>query len=256
MTALLDAAPGALPLVAAMASVLGAAVLRGVTGFGFALAAVPLLGLFLPPAQGVAAVILMQAMVGLRDVASLRRSLDLPSLGRLAVGAAVGTPAGVWLLARLDPAALRLAIAATVAIGLAFLLRAPAPDAPPKDRREAWPAGLLAGLFGGLAAMAGPPAVAYFLRRGTPPATARASLMCFFFATSLMALPGMGMAGLVDRPTVLLSVLCLPMLLGGTWLGGRIFARTSEAGYRRLAIAVLAAMAAASAARGAAGLWL
>ncbi|MEE3098324.1 MAG: TSUP family transporter, partial [Pseudomonadota bacterium] len=123
-------------------------------------------------------------------------------------------------------------------------------------RREAWPAGLLAGLFGGLAAMAGPPAVAYFLRRGTAPATARASLMCFFFATSLMALPGMGMAGLVDRPTVLLSVLCLPMLLGGTWLGGRIFARTSEAGYRRLAIAVLAAMAAASAARGAAGLWL
>ncbi|MAS44953.1 MAG: hypothetical protein CML43_17820 [Rhodobacteraceae bacterium] len=257
LATLAEAAPSVPVLLASGAAVLGAAVLRGITGFGFALAAAPLLGMVLPPAQGVAVVILIQVMIGLRDVAALRRSLDMPSLKRLSLGALIGTPAGVWLLARLDPAALRIAIAATVAIGLALLLRAPAaaPEAPPpEDHREAFPAGLAAGLFGGLAAMAGPPAVAYFLRRRTAPATARASLMCFFFATSLMALPGMGLAGLVDLPTVVLSVLCLPLMLGGAWFGGRIFARTSESGYRKLAIAVLAVMAAASALRGIAGL--
>ena len=46
----------------------------------------------------------------------------------------------------------------------------------------------------------------------------------------------------------------LPLMLLGTWAGGRAFARTSESGFRRMAMLVLLATAIASGLRGLAGL--
>ncbi len=249
-------APEAGTLVLACLSVAVAGVLRGLTGFGFALAAVPLLSMFLVPAQAVALVICMQALVGFRDVVQVHRLVEWPAVGRLSLGAVVGTPAGVALLAWLDPAAMRLAIAALVGIGLAMLLRpgkAPIPaaegEAPPS--RGALPTGVLSGLFGGLAAMAGPPAIVWFMRGGRPPAVMRASLMVFFFATSIIAAPMLVWNGVLDLRVLFLGVCALPVLILSTSAGARLFARTSDAGYRRVALGVLAAMAAASALRGA-----
>ena len=53
--------------LAATGAILFAAVLRGFTGFGFALAAVPLASLVMPPSRTVAAVLVMQLAIGLRD---------------------------------------------------------------------------------------------------------------------------------------------------------------------------------------------
>tara|TARA_R110000751_G_scaffold2339_11_gene12290 strand:- start:238 stop:1038 length:801 start_codon:yes stop_codon:yes gene_type:complete len=252
-------APPAGTLVLCCLAVAVAGVLRGLTGFGFALAAVPLLSMFLVPAQAVALVICMQALVGFRDVVQVGRLVEWPSIGRLTLGAVAGTPVGVALLAWLDPAAMRLAIAALVALGLAMLLRpgrAPLPTAEGAgpSTRGALPTGVLSGLFGGLAAMAGPPAIVWFMRGGHPPATMRASLMVFFFATSIVAAPMLVWNGVLGVEVLALAVCALPVLILSTSAGARLFARTSDAGYRRLALGVLAAMALASAIRGAADL--
>lgn len=260
LSPLLAQAPQAGTLVLACLSVAVAGVLRGLTGFGFALAAVPLLSMFLVPAQAVALVICMQALVGFRDVVQVGRLVEWPAVARLSAGAVVGTPAGVALLAWLNPAAMRLAIAALVGIGLAMLLRpgrapvpapVPAPGGEAPSARGALPTGVLSGLFGGLAAMAGPPAIVWFMRGGRPPAVMRASLMVFFFATSVIAAPMLVWNGVLDLEVLILGLCALPVLILSTSAGARLFARTSDAGYRRVALGVLAAMAAASALRGA-----
>ncbi|MEA2739036.1 MAG: hypothetical protein QOH05_2343, partial [Acetobacteraceae bacterium] len=51
-------------LIVTMAGVLAASVLRGFTGFGFGLAAVPLLSLALPPAEVVPLVVTLQVIIG------------------------------------------------------------------------------------------------------------------------------------------------------------------------------------------------
>ena len=51
-------------LIVTMVGVFVAAVLRGFTGFGFGLAAVPLLSLVLPPAEVVPLVITLQVVIG------------------------------------------------------------------------------------------------------------------------------------------------------------------------------------------------
>lgn len=249
----MEALPDLPTLAAAALSVFAAAVLRGITGFGFALAAAPLLSLFMAPQAAVVSVILLQVLVGCRDIVTMRGHADRGALLRLSLGALFGVPAGTALLAWADPALMRLLIAALVMAGLALLLLVPGHRSA-DPMAEAAPAGLLSGLFGGLAGMAGPPAVAFFMRAGTPAATSRASLMLFFFFTSVMSLPGMWLGGLLTATPAALALSVFPALLLGTWLGARIFARTTEAGWRRLALASLAVMALAAGARGVAGL--
>jgi len=244
-------APVSLALIAV--AVFLSAVLRGFTGFGFALAAVPLISLVEPPAGTVALVILLQIWVGLRDTVRIHAMVDRPSLIRLVIGALIGTPVGIYALSRLEPSVTRLAIAAIVCLGAIFLARKPSAGA---KGRLAVPAGLLSGIFGGLAAMPGPPAVAFYLSLPITPRVARASLIVFFFCTSLIALPGLMLAGLVDGPTFALSLGSLPLVLLGTALGTLLFRRSSDAGYRRFALAVLVALAIGTGVRGALELFM
>ena len=61
-------------LFIAVFGVFAASVLRGFTGFGFGLAAVPLLSLALPPARVVPFVVVLQVIIGLAGVLIGRRA--------------------------------------------------------------------------------------------------------------------------------------------------------------------------------------
>lgn len=233
----------ALPLLAAVTgAVFASAFLRGLTGFGFALAAVPILSLVIAPASAVAIAVLLQVAIGLSDMVTLRGLFDRAELLRLSLGALLGTPVGIAALSLLSPNASRIGIAAIVLIGLGFLLRRPTAQSRPRPTLAVG-AGLLAGVFSGMAAMPGPPAVAYFLSTDTPPQTARASLMMFFFVAALLATPGLAFAGVIDAQVLILSAVALPALWAGTWAGTAAFRRLGNGHYRKIALAMMAAMA-------------
>ncbi|QPM91560.1 sulfite exporter TauE/SafE family protein [Pseudooceanicola algae] len=228
-----------------------AAVLRGLTGFGFAMAAVPAMSLFIPPASAVTVAILLQSLVGLRDSVTQRHLANWKALVPMSIGAVVGTPLGIFALTRLSPETMRVLLAVVVGLGLVALVMK---VKLPQTRNSALGAGALAGLFSGLAAMPAPPVLAYFLGTGTRAVETRASMLIFFFLTSLFTLPGLIWAGEVDRATLIEALVALPALLLGTWAGGRAFGWLTEASYRTAAIVLLAVMAALSALRGLGGL--
>ncbi|WP_102226815.1 sulfite exporter TauE/SafE family protein [Acidimangrovimonas sediminis] len=240
-------------LAVVIAAVFLSAFVRGLAGFGFALAAVPAVSFFAPPLEAVALAVMLQLIVGLRDVVTLRGSLHLPSLARLAIGSLIGIPIGIAALAGLSPNAARILIAFAVLSGLGLILRRrPAGTAPHPGL--ALGAGVASGVFSGLAAMPGPPAVAYYLTTGLAPVQTRATLLVFFCFTSAMAMPGLVLAGAIDRQSLMLTALSLPAMLIGTWAGMAAFRRLDHAQYRRLAIAVMACSALFAGARGLAGL--
>lgn len=222
-----------------VAIVLGAAFLRGLTGFGFALAAVPLMSLALPPATAVAVAVLLQLLVGVRDVVALRGQYDRDALLRLSAGAILGAPLGVLGLSALSADQSRVAIAAITLAGLVVILRRPVAEPRPRPAL-ALAAGGVAGVFSGLAAMPGPPAVAYFLGTGAPAPVTRATLMMFFLVTNAVTAPGLALAHAVDRQALVLTALAFPALMLGTWAGDRAFRRLGHSQYRGLAIGVLA----------------
>lgn len=248
------AAPAWPELAAVCLPVLGGAVIKGLTGFGFALIVVPAMALFLPPAEAVAIAILVQAGAGFWDFSSLRGQSEGPILSRLAGGAMIGTPVGLFLMSRLDPNILRITIAALTMLSVAMVLAGGRIRSDTHPFRNALGVGAASGLLNGLAAMPGPPVALYFLSSALSPARARATMTLFFVLTAVIALPGLALAGLLRAKLLTLSLIAMPPMVLGTWLGGCIFAATSDGTLRRLILLTLTFAAMISGAKGLAGL--
>ncbi|MBU2865478.1 sulfite exporter TauE/SafE family protein [Pacificibacter marinus] len=232
-----------------LVAVLFSAFLRGLAGFGFALAAVPIVSLVLSPLEAVTLSILLQVVVGVRDSFTLYGEVHRPSLLRLCIGAIVGIPIGVLALTALSADAARIMIAVVVLAGLIILMRYKPSTAEPNGPL-AVVAGGIAGAFTGLAAMPGPPAVAYFLGTSLPPKQTRASLLLFFFVVCILTTPGLYFKGALTQSTLIITALSIPSMALGTWLGTATFKRLNSTQYRNVAIGVMAIAAILAGARG------
>ncbi|CAN5436498.1 sulfite exporter TauE/SafE family protein [soil metagenome] len=226
-----------------------AALLRGFTGFGFSLAAVPLLGMFMPPAQAVPVAIGLQLLGSLMDFRGAAKVCHWPSLRWLMAGAAIGWPLGTLVLSHISAPVARLAISsitllAVLVLGKGFALK----DLP--GRAVTATAGFCAGVFNGLAAMPGPPAVAYYMSVPLSRVTTRASLLVFFLMTSITAMAAAASLGLITSQSIGLSLLGLPVMWLGTRLGHIAFTRGSDLTHRRVSIASLGVIALTSAIKG------
>lgn len=236
----------------AVAIVAFSAVFRGFTGFGFAIIAVPLLSLAMPPILAVSLSAGLQLLGGLMDVRSASRLCHWPSVRWLAAGAVVASPLGTLLLARLSPDLARLFLAAAcgaavIALASGFGFRGL------PGRWATLGAGVLSGLFNGLAAMPGPPALAYYLAMPLQPAQVRSSLMVFFLISAVLSTGSLVAVGAIGRAETVLILAGLPLMLVGSRIGAALFRRAGGA-HRGISLATLALVALLTAARGLNGL--
>lgn len=249
MNGLPDAfAPGLASLAMVAAIVFVAGVLRGLTGFGFAIVAAPLLAVVLPPGAAVGACVLLQLGVGLLEAPRAWATARGQPLTALVAGTLVATPLGAFILSMTPAAAQRLMIAAAAIVALAAVWRG-------RERpiaaivRHPLRVGLASGVLNGLAAMPGPPVVTYFLTAPISEAEARAALSVYFAFAAVIATGSGLMAGVIDASTALPVLSSLPGLIAGTRLGGALFARGHPGLYRQVGMAALALAAAAAIAR-------
>lgn len=225
-----------------MVGVLAAAVLRGFTGFGFGLAAVPLLSLALPPAAVVPLVVSLQVVVGLGGLRGAVRQCDWGSVRRLVPGQLLGVPIGVVILSVLPPDPVRLLIGAMIGVSVLLLHRGTRLPRNP-SRLLSGAVGLVAGIISGFASMGGPPIIVYLMAQGHSPQRLRATAIVYFFvAGGVTAIP-MVARGLITMQTLLWTAACLPVLFGGSWLGTLLFRRAHPRHHRLTALATLSALA-------------
>jgi uncharacterized membrane protein YfcA len=221
--------------------VLFASVLRSFTGFGFALAAVPVFSIFLSPAEAVvlsSSLALAISLLSLRSywgIVSLREMVPLLSMSWL------GTVLGVVLLTGISVALFQLWVGVSVLLAcLGITLSRPA--RPWKNPFLSWATGLLSGLMNGALAIPGPPMIVYAMLTEFDPRRSRALLMTFFLVSAPLALVSYAVAGMVTLQSLTYFVLAFPMLYLGDKLGTRLFMRYGDAFYRRVALCGLAAV--------------
>jgi uncharacterized protein len=229
-------------------SVFGAAFLRGFTGFGFALAAVPALTIFLDPRVVVPTTLILAILAGVQVLHKLRGLVRWRAVWPLLAGSFAGTPLGVHLLRDLPANAMRVAIGLVLMAAVLLIWRQPR-----LLRSEAasfgFGTGFLSGLLNGSTAMGGPPIVLYFLNSVESVAVARASLIMYFFFSSLGTVAYGGASGLIGSNVLILCVLLYPAVYLGNRLGDRCFDGSSAGHYRRVALGVLLALACLSVGR-------
>lgn len=237
--------PGAAAFL--MAVILGAAVLRGFSGFGFSAIVVAATGLVGDPLNAVAVVLFCEVVMTLQAARGIAAHVDWRRVAFLMAGAMVGMPLGVHGLVAIGIDGARVAISLFILVMCGVLL------AGWHLGREVrgWPnaaMGLVSGVANG-AAMAGLPVAAFFSAQPIPPAAFRATLIAYFALLDIYSLPVLWQAGLFTRDTFLALAFALPALLIGNHFGNHRFSKAAPRSFRRLAIALLGLLAALGLAR-------
>lgn len=215
-----------------------AAVLRSFTGFGFALAAVPIFSLLLPPGEVVVLSASLAFGLGLLSWRSYWGLVTVRQLAPLLGTAVVGTFVGALVLSALPVGPFQVCVGVAVLLTCIGMQRFPPGGARP-SAAVPYGVGLLSGLMNGALAIPGPPVIVYALRAESEPARSRALMMAFFCVSAVIALSMFAWNGLVRQQTLLLAVLILPALYIGDKCGAWLFHRYADGFYRRVALFML-----------------
>jgi uncharacterized membrane protein YfcA len=215
----------------ALTGIFLASVLRGFTGFGFGLAAVPLLSLVLPPAQVVPFVVLLQVIVGAGGLRAAMHQTDWRSIR------------GLVILTAFLPNTVRLAIGLIIAASVVLLWRGA--RLPPRPSGVVTMAvGMLSGVISGLASMGGPPVVVYLIAVGNGAAAVRATSIVYFMLSGLTSAAAMAYRGMIDQEILLWTLAAIPAAYGGNWIGTWAFHKAKPHHHRMTALIVLSMLAA------------
>ena len=221
-----------------------AGLLYAVSGFGFAVLAVPLYLLMLDPPQAVQLGIILSTALALTVVSGLRRNIAPGLLLRLALGSLAGLPIGLLSFRHVDPLLVRLGIGASIlafAAVVALSRRGGGRNWVVFRRsgsRDLF-AGIVAGMANALVGMAGPPVLIYLLLAGTAGQTVRATLLAFFALTYGATLASHAATVGIPGSTWLAAGVLAPFALLGGVAGRPIGDRLGTDGFARVAIMLL-----------------
>lgn len=234
----------ALQIAVAAIATLGAAFVRGLTGFGFGILLVPVLALAITPVEAVLALNIMAGLLALSEIGYVLREAERSAL-TIGVLVLLATLPGLVLLDATPPALARLLIA-LVALSAFVAVLLPRRTAQEPGLLTTGLTGISAGLLTGFAAMPGPPVVPYYVGRHLPRQTAKAS-MIGIFGVAAMAGVGSGAAlGVLEWRIVFLGLALFPLVVLGNWLGSLAFGKVSDQAWRIFVGVVLAAAALAA----------
>jgi uncharacterized membrane protein YfcA len=202
---------------------------RGVSGFGSATIAIPLLAHAIPLPLAVPLLLLLDFVSTLATMRIDRAMVDRSEVRRLIPYAIVGVVIGATLLVRLPPVFLLTGLGVLVISFGARTLADPRADKPVSHHWAA-PAGLTGGIFGGMfGSGAATPYVIYLTRRLHDKRRVRATFAGFAFFDYGFRIVAFIVTGVLLQPALgVLLAIGLPALAAGQYIGNRIHHRISN----------------------------
>src|SRR5580692_3149449 len=227
-----------LNLILFVAGTFAAALVTGVAGFAFGIVAAAVWLYALSPAQTTALIVAYGLIVQGLSVWKLRRSIKPARLLPFLAGAVIGVPMGVELLRWTSPA-LRISVGVVLVLFSLYSLVRPQLAPVTAGKAADGAIGVFNGVIGGATGLAGIALTIWCTLRGWPRAEQRATFQPIGVWVFLMTGLWLGGMGLVRADTLRLFVIGLPLLLAGTWVGLRLYARLDEAGFRKVVLGLL-----------------
>jgi uncharacterized membrane protein YfcA len=225
-----------------LVAVLGlAATVQVLTGFGFGLIALAILGIVMDLRDAMVVIAPAGLLLNIVLFVRLRGEFSLEDTVPLLVACLIGVPAGVWLLLNLGPRSLRWLLAA-VMIGTVVhrVWMAQRQRAHPWHPVKAGiPCGLLSGILGGAFGAGGPPVVTYLVNRPVNRFRHVATVQVAAALASLVRVGEFARGGLYRQAEGTAILAALLAVLAGVLVGGRLLNRFSDAGVRRAVLALL-----------------
>ena len=224
--------------VIAFAILLGGLV-RGFTGFGFAMVFMPIASTVVSPVFALVIIWFVDAPFALYLGAGAWRKADTRSVGLLLLAVVFTFPIGIWLLTTLDAYVMRWVISALILMAVSALATGWRYHGKPGVPLTLG-VGSMSGLFSGLASLGGMPLALFWLSSSQKtPQAMRADLQTYFGLTTFTSGAVLAFKGLLTLTAGLNALLLLPIYGIGLILGTRGFHLASETTFRRIAYLII-----------------
>ena len=218
-----------------------ASVVRGFTGFGLALVAVPLIQFFIPVTDTAVFIAMINIVFSLLYYRKSKEVLKGQPLGAMAAWTGVGVAAGTAILKFINPAYIQL-IWGLLIIFLVFGLMRGLNLHISSERAALKLSGLFGGLLAGATGITGPPVAIILSSLKTPKEKFNAIISIFILFAVSYALLFYVITGLVRKETILLALCSLPALFAGLYTGDRLVSRIRQRTFTMVVYIVLIIM--------------
>ncbi len=202
-----------------------AALQQSLSGFGFALIAMPILVQLVGIQAAAPLVAALALTLNIINSIRWRDAFDFNEIKRLGVWMALGVPLGIWGIFALDETLVKGGLGVVLIAYALFVLLKPG-GLPTISRGWAYPAGFLAGMMGGAYNTAGPPLILYGSLRNWSNRRFRAVLQSLFAFSASIVVLGHVITGHYAPPVLGWLAISLPGLLmavaAGVFLDKRI----------------------------------
>lgn len=215
--------------------------IQGMTGFGSALVAIPLLSLFLDIKSAVPLCMLNSLVITSFLALKMRKHLDRKKIIPLCLAAIPGIFIGSTLLKHTSSTLIRISMGTLLIIySLYSLFSTPRPI----KLHKAWSyvAGFSSGAIGAAFSAGGPPTIIYTTLNGWNKDEIKATLSGFFLFSSYLTASAHAISGLTTLEVFSYFMISAPFVLLGTIIGSTCYGRVSHNLYLQLIFTFLVLM--------------
>ncbi len=228
-------------LALAMAVVVAAGIVRGITGFGSGLIMVPLLAILWGPVEALGTMVLLGAVATVQLFPSALRLASWRDTAPIVIASFVFSPLGTMLLVSLDPELVKKIIAGLV-LGITLISLSGWTYTGPRGMAPGFVAGAVGGVINGVAGVGGPPMVLYLISLPEKAETHRANIVVTLAVTSIAVLISMLAAGVIGTRVVTHTVTFVVPSVVSVWVGAWLFHILPARAFRLLILWFLVAI--------------
>lgn len=217
-----------------------AGALRQMTGFGFSMAATPLMMFAFAPRKAVVVVILLQILIGLPAARQFRKVIDLSALRLMSLGALMGAPFGAFFLALAGERLLLLVVGLAVCASCFVLASGRPLFRSGLTRRGFLVSGAFAGALGASIALPGPPLVLYYhAQKAVSEEQRRGMLMIAFSIIAAISAVVAAISGHISSATLFTALWLMPATLIGGFAGEAVHRNSNPCVLRNFSITLV-----------------
>jgi len=228
-----------LQLVFSIVIIFIAYTVKGLSGFGSGLIAVPFLALIFPIAFIVPALGLLSYSGTIMQSVQLRKQVVWKDMLPLLPFSFIGISVAVWLLVNVNENTLLLSLGVFI-LSYSIYSLLPLPN-PKGGRKWAILAGSLGGLVGALFGTGGPFYVVYLKMRQLDKGAFRATVAMIFLVDGGIRIFGYAINGLYSSQVLMLLLILFPVLFVGIYVGHHLHVKINETRFNQM-ISVLLLM--------------
>jgi len=211
---------------------------QGLTGFGFGLVAVPILGFIISPKMIAPMVVIYTSFTNLLVLNNAKAHLNVRRIYVLTFAGVISIPLGTLMITYMTPDHLRLFIGIAVTLS-AILMSLGIKLNIVRERLASAAVGIVSGILSGSIAVGGPPVILFFTNQEVPREEFRANIAAYFTPISVAANISFYFAGFLTFETVLYALWFVPALILGVLAGNRYNDLLSEIVYKRIALLIV-----------------